>query len=384
MKVLIVCPYPHGKAPSQRFRFEQYLPYLRAQGLEVRIAPFWNESQWPMIYNDMGTATKVISTLLAFVKRGFLLFSLPRYDTVFIHREATPIGPPWWEWCAARLFRKRIIYDFDDAVWLPNSSAANAKLVGRLKNHSKTAKTIAWSALVFAGNGFLAAYARAHGANVKVIPTTIDTHHHQDKNQAQDQAPPVKTGGAHRAKTDALPTIGWTGTHSTLKQLVPLFGLLQKIAGQYPFRFLLIADEAPPDLPSFVEFRKWKKESEIADLREIDIGIMPLYATDWERGKCGFKALQYMALEIPAVVSGVGVNTEIVEEGLNGFICEALTDSSGLEKYALWEKRLIELLLDENLRAMLGKMGRKRVVEHYSVEVFKTQYLEAWLPPPPR
>src|SRR5690606_28969980 len=106
------------------------------------------------------------------------------------------------------------------------------------------------------------------------------------------------------------------------------------------FRFLLIADVPPEVMPNFVEFRKWNKETEIADLLEMDIGIMPLYDTDWERGKCGFKALQYMALEIPAVVSGVGVNTEIVVDGVNGFICEAVDVSGGYEK---WERDLLEL-----------------------------------------
>ena len=280
-KILIVCPYPQGKAPSQRFRFEQYLPYLEHNGLEITVASFWNEKQWPAIYGGMSIGFRVLSTLIAFVKRFFLLFSLFKYDTVFIHREATPIGPPWWEWCAAKVFGKRLIYDFDDAVWLSNSSAANARLVGRLKNHGKTGKIISWSEVVFAGNSFLADYARKFCDNVKVVPTTIDCDSHHNRIYHLVKPEP-----------NSRFTIGWTGTHSTLKQLVPLFHSLERVYAQVPFRFLLISDVAPNAMPKFVEFRKWNKETEIEDLLEIDIGIMPLYDTDWERGKCGFKALQ--------------------------------------------------------------------------------------------
>ena len=128
-------------------------------------------------------------------------------------------------------------------------------------------------------------------------------------------------------------------------------------------------------MPDFVEFRKWNRETEIADLLEMDIGIMPLYDTDWERGKCGFKALQYMALEIPAVVSSVGVNTEIVEDGVNGFVCEAIKDTGTGKDYLKWEKDLLTLLLDKELRMEFGKAGRKRIVNNYSVDAFKGDYL---------
>src|SRR5690606_9749250 len=142
-----------------------------------------------------------------------------------------------------------------------------------------------------------------------------------------------------------------------------------KVHKQHPFRFLLIADIAPEIMPDFVEFRKWNKKTEIEDLLEMDIGIMPLYDTDWERGKCGFKALQYMALEIPAVVSAVGVNTEIVEDRVNGFICEPISETNP-DQYPKWERGLLELLKSEELRVQLGESGKRRVEARYSVEAF--------------
>lgn len=358
-RLLIVAPYPFGKAPSQRFRFEQYLLHLRKQGIETKVASFWSKNHWPAIYQKGGFLFKVYATVLGFIRRFFLLFTLGRYHKVLIHREATPLGQPWWEWAAARIWKKTLIYDFDDAVWLPNSSAANEKLVGKLKTHGKTAKIIGWSKGVMAGNAFLAAYAAQFCDHVRMVPTTIDTalHHNRVKEH----------------KADTVPVIGWTGSHSTLKQVTPLFPLLEALHKELAFHFLLISDEAPEAMPGFVRFRKWNKAREIDDLLEMDFGIMPLFNTDWERGKCGFKALQYMALGMPAVVSAVGVNSDIVEEGINGYICEPLP--LGMAE-ANWRAALSALLRDHSLRLRMGTSARNRIVERYSVEAWKEVYVE--------
>ncbi|MFT6996414.1 MAG: glycosyltransferase involved in cell wall biosynthesis [Cryomorphaceae bacterium] len=399
-KVLIVCPYPHGKAPSQRFRFEQYLDI---EGVEFTQVSFWNDDEWPRIYQAGSINFKVFRTIKGFGRRLRLLFQVRQFDKVFVHREATPIGPPWFEWAVVKVFRKPIIFDFDDAIWLPNSSKANEKLAGKLKFHGKTAKICSWATTVVAGNDFLADYARQNCNDVRIIPTTIDTEHHhnpnlyekigakwfkksariemsaanEDPKSYQDKLPlptaiakpleasdqqPVADSQQPTANTN-LPVIGWTGTHSTLKQLTPLFPALEKIHKKHPFRFLLIADVPPESMPAFIEFRKWQKETEIEDLLEMDIGVMPLYNTNWERGKCGFKALQYQALGIPAVVSNVGANTKVVKEGETGFICESLP----LGETQKWKAELCALLENKELRIDLGKQARKHVIKTYSV-----------------
>lgn len=381
-KVLIVCPYPHGKAPSQRFRFEQYLDLVQA---DFDIHSFWKEDEWPRIYQDGSMTYKVVRTIGGFGRRLRLLFQVRQYDKVFIHREATPIGLPWFEWAVAKVFRKPIIFDFDDAIWLPNSSKANEKLAGKLKFHGKTAKICSWATTCSVGNSFLADYAKQYCHDVRIIPTTIDTenHHNPDlyvrrgskwvkKSEAvvadkKSTEVKVATSGKRQAdhlESDNLVTIGWTGTHSTLKQLVPLFPLLEKIHKDHPFRFLLIADVPPEAMPEFVEFRKWKKETEIEDLLEMNIGVMPLYDTDWERGKCGFKALQYQALGIPAVASMVGVNATIVKEHKTGFLCEALP----LVEDGKWKKELSSLLQMQEVRSKLGRQARIHVIKNYSVQ----------------
>jgi len=356
-KLLIVAPYPEKRAPSQRFRFEQYINLMQNAGVEVRVVSFWSDRHWPAIYRKGQLPLKIYATIEGFLRRFLLLFALARYDGILVHREATPIGWPWWEWAAAKIWKKPLFYDFDDAVWLSNSSSSNARLVGGLKNHGKTAKIISWSQRVFAGNAFLAAYARQFSGRVDVVPTTIDTAHLHNKTKMHEEGWPQ--------------VIGWTGTHSTLKQLIPLMPILEKVHEKIWFKFLLIADLEPDDLPGFVEFRQWNKATEISDLMDIDIGIMPLFDTDWERGKCGFKALQYMALGIPAVVSDVGVNAEIVNDGVNGFLCEAMP----LTNSVLWEKALTALLTDHALRASLGAAGRNTIIEKYSVKSQTPFYL---------
>lgn len=359
-KLLIVCPYPFAKAPSQRFRFEQYISAFKEKGADVEISSFWTAAQWPAIYKNQNTIFKIRSTFVGFAKRFFLLFSLWKFDVVFIHREATPIGLPWWEWAAAKIFQKKIVFDFDDAIWLPNVSKANEKLVGKWKNHSKTRKIISWSKTVFAGNEFLANYARKYCSDVRIVPTTIDLELHDFKKK--NSMPASETV-----------TIGWTGTHSTLKQLIPLFKTLEEVHKKIPFRFVLIADVLPEKMPPFVEFVKWKKETEITDLAQIDIGIMPLYDTEWEKGKCGFKALQYMALKIPTIVSGVGVNTEIIDHGKNGFIAEPMTNESKV--YEQWESFLIKLLKDEPLRNSIGEKGKETIEERFATQVLYKEYV---------
>ncbi len=358
-RVLIVAPYPFGKAPSQRFRFEQFLDAFEAAGIRTEFVAFWAERHWPAIYSRGGLFFKIGATLSGFLRRFFLLFRTGRFDAVLIHREATPVGPPWWEYAVAKIWGKPIIYDFDDAVWLPNNSAANEKIAGRFKAHGKTARIIGMSRTVTAGNDFLAEYARNFCSDVCVIPTTVDTEKRHNR---------IKI---HEDKSE--PIIGWTGSHSTIRQLIPLFDLLEKLRAELPFRFLLISDEAPPNMPDFAHFRKWSKASEIDDLAEIDIGVMPLFDSDWERGKCGFKAVQYSALGIPSVVSDVGVNRKIVRDGETGFLCEPLP----LQSAERWKKALTRLLRDRHLRADTGAAARKYAEANYSVRAVRGAYTAA-------
>ncbi len=272
-----------------------------------------------------------------------MLTQIHPYDFVFIHREAAPLGPPVLEWLIAKVLRKRIIFDFDDAIWLPNTSATN-RIAAGLKWHRKTAGICRWSYKISAGNAYLADYAKQYHGDVTVNPTTIDTAglHNQIKDQA--------TGDL---------VIGWTGTHSTINYLDALLPVLRDLEAEHRFTFLVISDQKPAFHLNSLQFLPWNKASEREDLLRMHIGVMPLTDDPWARGKCGFKALQYMALGIPAVASPVGVNCDIIRHGENGYLCRTADE---------WEEVLTKLLEDAKLRTRMGKAARNTVQSRYSVQ----------------
>ena len=351
-KIIFLTPYPHGQAPSQRFRFEQYLGALTAAGHTYELASFLSPATWAILYKPGQALTKARGIIAGFGRRLELLARVPSFDFVFIHREAAPLGPPVLEWLIAKVLRKRIIYDFDDAIWLTNTSAAN-RIAAGLKWHHKVSTICRWAYKNSCGNAYLTAYARQFNAHSLINPTTIDTEHLH--NQVRDQAALGRL------------IIGWTGTHSTLKYLDQIVPVLTKLEAEgLDFEFRVISNQ-PPLLPlRSLVFVPWRKETEIADLLAFHVGLMPLEDDLWAQGKCAFKALQYMALGIPALVSPVGMNTEVVQNGYNGYVCATADD---------WETRLRQLLASPNLRQHLGVAARATVVERYSVQSNRTNFL---------
>ena len=340
-KVLFIVPYPAGFAPSQRFRFEQYFHILTANNIQFKTASFWSPAAWKILYKEGNTVKKLHYLLVGIIRRVGSLFSVRGYDFIFIHREALPVGPPVVEFIISKFLHRKIIYDFDDAIWLPNTSQQNS-LAAQLKWHNKVKHICGWSWKISCGNDFLASFAHNYNSNVVVNPTTIDTAYHH----------PL-------SRNNSRPVIGWTGTHSTMKYLNALTPVLNELKKKYDFSVCIISNQKPDWEYHDFEFVKWSLDNEIETLNGIDIGIMPLEDSVWELGKCGFKALQYMALEIPAVASSVGANNKIIDHGKNGFLCSHSDD---------WIKYLSQLLVSEVLRNTLGKAGRQKVLEHYSVD----------------
>lgn len=340
--IVILCPYPYGGAPSQRFRYEQYLSILNKQGWNYQIHSFLDASTNRILYRPGHLLSKIWGIVRGYIARLKHVYLSREADAVFIHRETTPLGPPWVELIIAKILKKPIIYDFDDAIWLSDQSGIN-NWVSRLKWRSKVAKICHWSYRVSAGNSYLADYAQAFNPNVMINPTTIDTEHYHKKLVDQETEPVA---------------IGWTGSHSTLKYLSLIESPLQSLSNSYHFRLIIIANHPPEfDLPN-LEFTQWNQSTEVKDLSKIQIGVMPLLDDPWSQGKCGFKALQYLALGIPAVVSPVGVNQTIVQPNIHGF--HATNDEQ-------WYNALEKLLINPKLRHQMGKAGRQHVVDHYSV-----------------
>lgn len=349
--IYFIVPYPPAEAPSQRFRFEQYFSQLEQEGFHIEVYPFLSDKTWKTLYGKGKTVQKAWGMVSSFFRRFALLFKLRKANHLFIHREVAQLGPPLFEWIIAKVLRRKYIYDFDDAIWLPNYSASNAKF-HRLKAYWKVKYCIKWADKVTAGNQYLADYALQYNPNVQVIPTTIDTVNHH--NLASDHSSPKIV-------------IGWTGTHSTMHYLNDLIPVLQELEQEYAFTFLVISNEQPDYALKSLQYVPWNKETEIADLARINIGVMPLKQDIWSEGKCGFKGLQYMALEIPTVMSPVGVNTTIVSDGINGF----LPDSP-----EAWKETLELLLENPELRQQIGREGKKRIEGAYSVNANLSKYLE--------
>lgn len=344
--ILIFAPYPQGEAPSQRFRFEQYVKILEAHQFETTFIPFLPAKGWEVLFKDGKIITKLYYFSKGFVTRILSLLSVRRFDFIFIHREATPIGPPIVEWIIANVFKKKIIYDFDDAIWLEDPEEKGT-LKAWLKCKWKVAKICKWSYKVSVGNEYLAGYAGRFNKNIVVNPTTVDTEGYH--NPALFDAPVQ----AHDEKV----VIGWTGSHSTLHYLKDIIPVIKRLESFYGFTFLVIANKQPSFKLNSLKFIKWSKPTEIQDLMPIDIGIMPLTDDPWSKGKCGFKAIQYLALGKPALVSPVGVNQKIVQHGVTGFHCQIVEE---------WKSKLELLLNDAALRKQMGKEGRKFVENNYS------------------
>ncbi|HYH84017.1 MAG TPA: glycosyltransferase family 4 protein, partial [Pyrinomonadaceae bacterium] len=345
IRLLAIVPSVYDRNPSQRYRIEQWEPLLRASGVEITYRAFEDEELSRVLYSSGRTAHKAMLTLRAFARRARHLRDLREFDAVYILRESALLGPPVFERLIAR-GGVPFVFDFDDAVFERYVSPSNGYL-SYLKFPGKTRTICRLAAHVTAGNEYLAEYARRFNPRVTVIPTSVDT----SKYTIEPRAP------------NEVPVVGWTGSYSTVQHLLTLAGALRRLAERERFRLRVIStpDTKLEGLEGVeVELLPWRSETEVEDLRPLDMGIMPLPEDRWSRGKCGMKALQYMGLGIATVCSPVGVNSEIVRDGANGFI--AATEDEWVEKLTL-------LLRSPELRERLGRAGRATVEEKYSAAV---------------
>lgn len=347
MKILFIVPYPTGKAPSQRFRFEQYFQRISLAGHTYHVSSFLTAANWKIFYKPGSLLKKTMALLKGFSVRLSDCFTAYKYDLIFIHREASPIGPPIFEWFLARILQKKLIYDFDDAIWLTDKPKENF-LEKLIRFRGKVSLICKWSYRISCGNEYLAKYAGQYNPQVVVNPTTIDT---------QKTNPHLQL---EKRRKDEQIIIGWTGSHTTLKYLESIECVLHKVEQQFEnVYFLVIANRKPTLDLKRLEFIEWKEQTEIEDLLKMDIGLMPLPDDEWTKGKCGFKALQYMSLGIPSVVSPVGVNSTIIQHNINGFFGGSDAD---------WIKTLTMLIKDEAKRKDIGKKAIETVNNKYSVD----------------
>jgi glycosyltransferase involved in cell wall biosynthesis len=359
MRVLALMPALYDTSPSQRYRLEQWEPLLRERGVEITYEPFEDDELHASLYKPgmIGKKLKLVTRGLR--RRMSLVRKAKNYDLVYILREAALLGPPVFEKLIHQQ-RVPIVFDFDDAIFVSYRSPSNGYL-SYLKFASKTKTICRVASHVMVGNPYLADYARQVNDRVTVIPTTIDTEKYRVSRSKESSGSIV---------------IGWTGSYSTVQHLDTLRGALKKLAGKESFRLRVIGTPKYECSPIDVDAMPWRAETELEDLSAIDIGVMPLPDDKWSKGKCGLKALQFMAMGIPTICSPVGVNTDIIQDGQNGFL--ASTEDE-------WVDKLSRLLRSRELRERLGQAGRATVEQKYSAitqtprvyEIFKSVLRDA-------
>ena len=336
--MLALLPFSEEGA-SVRFRVSQFVPALADAGFDLEMQPLFDTALFRLLYRPGHLAQKAAALLSRTRDRVTALGD--RYDMALIHREAYPIGPPLIErWLSRRV---PIVYDFDDAVYLPNTSDAN-KMVGFLKRPAKVAEVIRRSTEVIAGNPYLGSYAQRYSSHVTVIPTCVDT------TKWVPSSAPARTGP---------PVIGWIGTPTTTQYLLGLQDVFSALAKEHAFTLRVSGANQPVSMPGVtIENEPWSLEREIELFNTCDIGVYPLPNDAWTLGKCGFKAIQFMACAVPVVASPVGVNTAIIDDGVSGLLANGEGE---------WRQHLRALITDAAARRRIGAAGRVRIESAYSL-----------------
>lgn len=343
MRVLAWVPQAKDTSPGQRFRLEQWEPYLQREGIEIAWSPFSDAAVVAVLQRRGAVVAKAFHVLRALAGRLREAFRAGRYDLVYVFRETALFGPAIAE-RVLRLAGVPYVFDFDDAIWVRYVSPSN-RYFSYLRFPGKTRTLVRGAHRVMAGNPHLRDWAQRFNPNVDMVPTTIDTDLYRP-------LPP---------RHNRVPVIGWTGSFSTEQYLEAVKPALVRLRQRREFRLVVVGGGAFQAPGLEVEHRPWRSATEVADLSDFDIGLMPLPDAEWERGKCALKALQYMALGVPPVVSPVGVNAEVVRDGQDGLLA---VDAQA------WEMALDRLLGEPSLRDRLGRSGRARVEESFSAAVY--------------
>jgi len=304
------------KVAASRYRVLQYLPYLQSKGVETTV------SLYPRS-----------------VKENFQFFNnLSQYDLVFLQRKR--FSQPRLGMLRKRA--KRIVYDFDDSVMYRNSTRENPLSQTRRRRFVQMVKA---SDFVIAGNAFLKEQVLPFNSNVEVIPTSIDGERYHPKD--------------YLLRKERI-TLGWIGDHGSIHYLEKMKPIFEEIGKRYPQVELKIVCDIFFDCEQMAVVKKeWRSEEETADLQSFDIGLMPLMDDPWSWGKCGLKIIQYQGVGVPVVCTPVGINRDLVEDGVNGLY--AMTADQWVEKLSI-------LIEDPSLRERMGREGRERVVERFTIQ----------------
>jgi glycosyltransferase involved in cell wall biosynthesis len=339
ISALTLVPYPVGRVPSQRFRLEQWRPFLEEAGISLEFLPFADDRLMETLHQRGQTLRKTWHLLAAALHRFDVLRAARQHDVVVIHRALCIAGPAVIERMLASS-GPPIVFDFDDSIFLTHTDAAN-RLFGWLKFPGKTAAICRMSEHVVVGNAYLAEYARRHNPRVTIVPTSIDTDLYRPRPK------PVR---------DRV-VVGWTGSATSQTHLEAFAPTLRKLLSRRDVELRVISNRAPQldGIPHAWE--PWQDRNEAERIAAFDVGIMPMPDDIWSRGKCALKALQCMAVGVATVASAIGANCEVIASGRNGLLARSEDE---------WLAHLERLVDDPALRDRLAEEGRRTVVERYS------------------
>lgn len=342
MKILLLSKYSR-KGASTRLRSLQYLPFLETEGFQVTVSSLFDDQYLDQLYQHGKRAP--LRTVLLYVRRLFVLVSVFRYDLIWIEKEIFPYLPA----LAERILHwlgKRYVVDYDDAIFHNYDLSGNSVLRRALGR--KIDVVMRCANCVVAGNDYLASRARTAGAvRVEQVPTVVDATRYESK----------KSSSARN------PVIGWIGSPSTQRYVVDIARALTSLCQKHKARLLLVgaSSDIATEFPGIdVEIVPWSEESEAELIARMDVGIMPLPDGPWEKGKCGYKLIQYMACGVPVIASPVGVNVDIVGASQCGFLATNTAE---------WKVALDKLLESPEQRLQQGKAGRQAVENQYSLSV---------------
>jgi glycosyltransferase involved in cell wall biosynthesis len=350
LSVLAVCAFP-VEAAATRFRLAQFVEPLKRRGIDIEISPFLNSEQFNSLYVGGGLVSKMLGLGTSVFDRLRRIGGVGKYDVLLVQREATIFGPAVFEWLYAKLGRLPLVLDLDDATYVHYISPTYGRLGSFLKFFGKTDNLIRRAELVTCGNRFIAEYVESKGTRGVVVPTVVDLEEFRPREERAE------------ARTR---TVGWIGTHSTYPFLESLFPVLQKLAERHKFKLKIVGAGSAAAKMAGVEIEnlEWKLEREVEDFRSLDIGLYPIVPKgaaneEWIKGKSGFKAIQYMAVGVPFVMSPVGICAEIGVPGQTHFNAVSEDD---------WYNALDALLRSPDLRQQMGIAAREHARAHYGIE----------------
>ena len=340
-RIAALVPNKLGVSPGQRLRIEAWSKFLIDYGWQIDFYPFEDEKLHEIFYSPGRPVSKAFRMAACYLRQLRKVLSGIECDGFFIYREASLIGPSFLERLAKRK-NVPIIYDIDDPIFLPYKSPVNGWM-SLLKFSRKTHSLFRMSDRVISINRLIGDYAREFNDSVSVIPNFVDT----------DIYSPAKKNGTSSTK------IVWTGSVSTLQNLRTIAEPLRRLQSQFDVSMRIIANGETEIEGVKLEQRKWSPEAEVSNLKECDIGVVPLLDLEWNPWKFYLKTVQYMGVGLPVVARRIGSNSEVIQDGINGFLVETEKE---------WFDRLKLLIEDRELRHKMGAAARKTALEKYSIK----------------